>query len=167
MGTVTASHKLLTLQALSSSAWAEERLLGDLWQSVPQNGRVHLHIIEKLSPATLVTGLPGRVSGQEDLCSLGSEDSASIFDLSAPSQENPPSPEGSPANKIYVYVSNSLMGSFGKGSLPKIFCKFPRNFPRTFRRISAPFPDAIKRILCKFPQIFRRISANFPQKTLR
>ena len=53
VGTVTASHKILTLQALSSSlncrhckerlAWAEERLLGDLRQSVPQNSRVHLH----------------------------------------------------------------------------------------------------------------------------
>ena len=31
------------------AAWAEERLLGDLRQSVPQNGRVHLHIIENLS----------------------------------------------------------------------------------------------------------------------
>ena len=28
------------------AAWAEERLLGDLQRSVPQNGRVHLHIIE-------------------------------------------------------------------------------------------------------------------------
>ena len=26
--------------------WAEERLSGDLRQSVPQNGRVHLHIID-------------------------------------------------------------------------------------------------------------------------
>ena len=31
-----------------AAAWAEERLLGALWQSVPQNGRVHLHIIEYL-----------------------------------------------------------------------------------------------------------------------
>ena len=31
------------------AAWAEERLLGALRQSVPQNGRVHLHIIETLS----------------------------------------------------------------------------------------------------------------------
>ena len=29
------------------AAWAEERLLGALRQSVPQNGRVHLHIIDK------------------------------------------------------------------------------------------------------------------------
>ena len=29
----------------------------------------------KLCPVTLVTGSPGRVSGQKDLCSLGSEDS--------------------------------------------------------------------------------------------
>ena len=29
----------------------------------------------KLCPVTPVTGLPGRVSGQKDLCSLGSEDS--------------------------------------------------------------------------------------------
>ena len=49
--TVTASRKMLTLQALSNSlggaAWAEERLLGVLRQSVPQNGRVHLPIEEE------------------------------------------------------------------------------------------------------------------------
>ena len=53
VGTVTASHKMLTLQALSAllmpalqggAAWAKERLLGALRQSVSQNGRVHLHI---------------------------------------------------------------------------------------------------------------------------
>ena len=32
-----------------------------------------LHI--KLFPVTLVTGPPGRASGQKDLCALGSEDS--------------------------------------------------------------------------------------------
>ena len=56
VGTVTASHQMLTLQALSSSHnagaakrghRAEERLLGALRQSVPQNGRVHLHIIDQ------------------------------------------------------------------------------------------------------------------------
>ena len=55
VGTVTASHKMLTLQALRAlsmralqreAAWAEERFLGDLRQSVPQNGRVHLHILD-------------------------------------------------------------------------------------------------------------------------
>ena len=30
------------------AAWAEERLLGALRQSVPQNGRIHLHIIDIL-----------------------------------------------------------------------------------------------------------------------
>ena len=30
------------------ATWAEERLVGALWQSVPQNGRVHLHIIDNL-----------------------------------------------------------------------------------------------------------------------
>ena len=29
------------------AVWAEERLSGDLWQSVPQNGYVRLHIMEK------------------------------------------------------------------------------------------------------------------------
>ena len=57
VGTVTTSHKMLTPQALSSSQNAgaekrgclgEERLLGDLRQSVPQNGRVHLHNIVTL-----------------------------------------------------------------------------------------------------------------------
>ena len=52
VGTVTASHKMPTLQALSSAlnaglqkgaAWAD---LGVLRQSVPQNGRVHLHSID-------------------------------------------------------------------------------------------------------------------------
>ena len=52
------------------------------------------------------------------------------------------------------------MGSFGKGSLQKIFRKISAKFPQTFRRISAPFPDAMKRISCKFPQKF---SAEFPQ----
>ena len=55
VGTVTASHKMLTLQALSSSLNAgtaksgclgRGEALGALRQSVPQNSRVHLHIIE-------------------------------------------------------------------------------------------------------------------------
>ena len=54
-GTVTASHKMLTLQALSSSLHAgtakrgwqcRGKALGDLRQSVPQNGRVHLHVVD-------------------------------------------------------------------------------------------------------------------------
>ena len=35
---------MLALQR--GAAWAEERLLGALWQSVPQNGRVHLHMFD-------------------------------------------------------------------------------------------------------------------------
>ena len=55
VGTVTASPKMLNLQALSSSlnvGTAKRGCLGrgealdDLRQSVPQNGRVHLHIID-------------------------------------------------------------------------------------------------------------------------
>ena len=63
---VTASHNMLTLQALSSSlnsctgAWAEEGLLGDLWQSVPQNGRVHLLGIEGNSDRSGLNGVPER-----------------------------------------------------------------------------------------------------------
>ena len=34
---------MLALQM--GAAWVEDRLLGALWQSVPQNGRVHLHTI--------------------------------------------------------------------------------------------------------------------------
>ena len=53
-------------------------------------------------------------------------------------------------------VSNELMGSFGKGSLQKIFRKCPRNF----HKLSAPFPGAIKRISlqisAEFPQTFRK-----------
>ena len=55
---MTTSHQMLTLQALSSSlrcqhckergCLAEQRLLGDLRQSVPQNGRIHLLGIEMI-----------------------------------------------------------------------------------------------------------------------
>ena len=57
-----------TLQALSSSlcqggeAWAEERLLGALRQSVPQNSRIHLDMIECLSLRHL---LPVQLAMQE------------------------------------------------------------------------------------------------------
>ena len=37
---------MLALQR--GAVWAEERLLGALRQPVPQNGRVHLHIIEEI-----------------------------------------------------------------------------------------------------------------------
>ena len=57
VGTVTASHNMVTLQALSSSldaGTAKRDCLGRgeafgyaLRQSVPQNGRVHLHTLDK------------------------------------------------------------------------------------------------------------------------
>ena len=65
MDTGTASHKVLTLEVLSSlsmlalqreAASAEERLLGHLRQSVPQNGRVHLQIIDQTIPEPLSVG---------------------------------------------------------------------------------------------------------------
>ena len=61
VGIVTASHKMLTLQALSSSLIAStvkeglpgpRRGFGALRQSVPQNGRVHLHITDYSGPQT-------------------------------------------------------------------------------------------------------------------
>ena len=42
VGTVTASHEMLSLQALSSRH-CKEGLPGPRGESVPQNGRVHLH----------------------------------------------------------------------------------------------------------------------------
>ena len=66
VGTVTASRKVLTLQSTfdlsqclrskRGAAWAEERLLGALRQSVPQNGRVHLHIIDVSGTVPTVRG---------------------------------------------------------------------------------------------------------------
>ena len=59
LGTVTASHSMLTLQALSSSLNADTakrcflgqgKAVGDLRQSVPQNGRVHLLGVERGFP---------------------------------------------------------------------------------------------------------------------
>ena len=50
VGTVTASHKMLTLQALSSSfnaGTAKRGCLGRGKVFVPQTGSVHLHIIDK------------------------------------------------------------------------------------------------------------------------
>ena len=37
---------MLALQR--GAGWAEETLLGALWQSFPPNGRVHLHIIDQV-----------------------------------------------------------------------------------------------------------------------
>ena len=34
------------------AAWGKERLLGALRRSVPQNGRVHLHILERTAAQT-------------------------------------------------------------------------------------------------------------------
>ena len=59
------------------------------------------------------------------------------------------------------FLSNSLMGSFGKGHCSKISANFCENF----RRISAPFPDAIKRIFCNLPRNFRKLSAKTPSLT--
>ena len=62
VGTVTVSHQMLALQALSSSlnAGTAKRgclgrggLLGALRQSVPQNGRAHLHILETSAPKSV------------------------------------------------------------------------------------------------------------------
>ena len=39
------------------AAWAEERLLGDLRQSVPQNGHVHLHPFTHYRPSLSRTSL--------------------------------------------------------------------------------------------------------------
>ena len=54
------------------------------------------------------------------------------------------------------YISNSLLGSFGKGSFQKSIRKFPRNF----RRISAHFSDAIKHV---FSTNLREVYAECPQ----
>ena len=69
-GTVTASHKMLTLQALwtwsslhATTAWAEERLLGALRQSVPQSGCVHLHINRRSQEAGATSR---KIKGQHD-----------------------------------------------------------------------------------------------------
>ena len=46
---------------------------------------------------------------------------------------------GQDRNFQRTLISNSLMGSFGKGSLQKIFRNFPRyfrNFPQNFRTLS-------------------------------
>ena len=46
----------LNAATAKASCWAEERRLGALRQSVPQNGRVHLHIIESKGDAKKGTG---------------------------------------------------------------------------------------------------------------
>ena len=55
----------------------------------------------------------------------------------------------------YFHVSNSLMGSFGKGSLQKHF--------RNFRNISANFPQNFRTLSDAIKRIFRELSAEFPQ----
>ena len=61
-------------------------------------------------------------------------------------------------SQILLESANSLMGSFGKGSLQKFSTNFREIFA-TFRRISAPFPDALKSMLANFCEL----SAEFPQ----
>ena len=41
------AHSVPALQR--EAAWAKERPMGDIWQSVPQNRRVHLHILDQTS----------------------------------------------------------------------------------------------------------------------
>ena len=45
------------------AAWAEARRLGDLRQSVPQNGRVHLHTIEQKTHKRNFLGIVPGFSG--------------------------------------------------------------------------------------------------------
>ena len=62
-------------------------------------------------------------------------------------------------------ISNSLMGSFGKGSLQKIFRNFPRNFrnfPQNFRTLSWRNKAYFLQISANFPQNFRKLSAKNP-----
>ena len=68
-----------------------------------------LHI--KLLPLAPVTDPPGRVFGQKDLCSLGSEDSAqkTLTPGLPVGKPTPRSPQGSPAKKVYVYVPFSYL----------------------------------------------------------
>ena len=61
-----------------------------------------------------------------------------------------------------AHFSNSLVGSFGKGSLQKCF----REFLRNLRKLSVEFrtlPDARKRSFCKFPAIITEFPQNSPQ----
>ena len=51
------------------AAWAEERLVGDLQQSVPQNGRVHLHI----GDSTPLTGSPRNAPERVTRAGVGGE----------------------------------------------------------------------------------------------
>ena len=53
------------------------------------------------------------------------------------------------------------MGSFGKGSLQKVFCKFRKISAKKIRRISAPFPDATKRIFSNFREFSVEILQTF------
>ena len=52
------------------AAWTDERLLGDFRQCVPQNGRVHLHIVEFAQVREMLFGL-GTQSGTLIPLSLG------------------------------------------------------------------------------------------------
>ena len=61
MGTMAAPHQMLALQKeekeekeeIAHRGWMQGTLLSDLQQSVPQIGRVHLHILESRPPTSL------------------------------------------------------------------------------------------------------------------
>ena len=75
-----------------------------------------LHI--KLFPVALVTGPPGRVSGQKDLCSLGSEDSTQNFDPWAPASRSgePPGHRRGHRPKRFMFMCLFLSWSCGSKS---------------------------------------------------
>ena len=96
------------------------------WMAIPrfreQKRHIKLSHIE-LFPVALVTGPPGRVFGQKDLCSLGSEDSTQSFDPWPPGRETPRSPEWSPAKKIYVYVPFSFLSTICHENITQLIRK--------------------------------------------
>ena len=97
--------RALSMLALQrEAAWAEERLLGDLWQTVPQNGRVHLLGIDFFSltfrsPPRYPGKNPG-ISRQKSLVSLGFEGHTELFDHHPFTWKTPTLPEGIRTSKF-------------------------------------------------------------------
>ena len=117
MGTVTASHKMLTLQALSRSLHAgtakggcqgRREAFWALWQSVPQNGRVHLHIPEWFGAEFSVKWFGFRPESQSYRPKVGVTGQKSELQPGRPPKSEPNRPEKAPESGFGASAENPL-----------------------------------------------------------
>ena len=117
----TETQRAMTLPQRNSQNWQTVHKQRPTWnrkhvsslrdlRTCLESRKRHIKLFRiKLLSVTPVTDTPGREPGQNCLYSLRSEDNTWNFAPWAPGRETPPSPEGSPAKNIYIWVPFSLL----------------------------------------------------------